>query len=127
MLHLQGEAQNWWFSHLSHAKVTAYEKFTQNLIKKLDKKKSERKNPSPPSTVEALVSGGRPLAPFQYDLDLLISRVPCIILDMHEGEETCTSDDEVIEAHLSSSEVGEAITLVDHVKPLLKFWQALPF
>ena len=39
-LHLEGEANNWWFSHLSHVRVTAYADFTQRLIKKFDKKKS---------------------------------------------------------------------------------------
>ena len=53
-LHLEGEANIWWFSHLSHARVIAYEYFTQRLIKKFDKKKSEEKKPSPPLTAGAL-------------------------------------------------------------------------
>ena len=39
VLHLEGEANIWWFSHLSHARVTAFANFTQRLIKKFDKKK----------------------------------------------------------------------------------------
>ena len=31
-LHLEGEANVWWFSHLSHARVTSFAKFTQRLI-----------------------------------------------------------------------------------------------
>ena len=67
-LHLQGEANIWWLSHLSHAKVTAYADFNHRLIKKFDKKKSEGKKPSLPSIAGALVSGGRPLAPLQDDI-----------------------------------------------------------
>ena len=37
-------------------------------------------------------------------------RVPCIILEMHEEEETCTSADAAMEEQPSSSVVGEAIT-----------------
>ena len=48
MLHLEGEANIWWFSHLSHARVTAFAYFTQRLIKEFDKNKSEEKKPSPP-------------------------------------------------------------------------------
>ena len=36
-LHLEGEVNIWWFSHLIHARVTAYEDFTQRLIKDFDK------------------------------------------------------------------------------------------
>ena len=39
-LHLEGEANIWWFSHLIHARVTAFENFTQSLVKKFEKKKS---------------------------------------------------------------------------------------
>ena len=39
-LHLEGEANIWWFSHLSHARVTTFVDFTQRLIKIFDKKKS---------------------------------------------------------------------------------------
>ena len=41
VLHLEGEGNIWWFSHLIHARVTAYADFTQRLIKKFDKKKLE--------------------------------------------------------------------------------------
>ena len=47
-LHLEGEAKIWWFNHLSHARVTTFAYFTQRLIKKIDKKKSEEEKPSPP-------------------------------------------------------------------------------
>ena len=51
VLHLEGEANIWWFSHLSHARVTTYVDFTQRFIKKFDKKKEK---PSPPLTGGAL-------------------------------------------------------------------------
>ena len=47
-LHLDGEANIWWFSHLSHARVTAFADFTQRVIKKIGRKKSEEEKPSPP-------------------------------------------------------------------------------
>ena len=30
--HLEGEANIWWFSHLSHARLTTYADFNQRLI-----------------------------------------------------------------------------------------------
>ena len=39
-LHLEGEANIWWFIHLSHARVSAFADFTQRLIKTFDKNKS---------------------------------------------------------------------------------------
>ena len=62
-LHLEGEANIWWFSHLSHARVTTYADFTQRLIKKFEKKKLEEKRPSPPLATGALASGEITLAP----------------------------------------------------------------
>ena len=53
MLHLEGEAKIWWFSHLSHARVTAYADFTQRLIKKFDRRKPKEEKLPPP-----LVAGG---------------------------------------------------------------------
>ena len=47
-LHLEGEANTWWFSHLSHARVTTFAEFTQRVIKNFGKEKSEEENPSPP-------------------------------------------------------------------------------
>ena len=41
VLHLEGEANIWWFNHLSHARVIAYAYFTQRLIKNFDRRKSE--------------------------------------------------------------------------------------
>ena len=55
-LHLEGEAKNWWFSHMSHARVIAYADFTQRFIKNFDKKKSKEKKPSPPLATGALAS-----------------------------------------------------------------------
>ena len=48
-LHLEGEANIWWFGHL-----TAFADFTQRLIKKFDKKESEENMLSPPLAVGAL-------------------------------------------------------------------------
>ena len=96
-LHLEGEANIWWFIHLSHAKVTAYADFTQRLIKNFDKKKLEGKRPSPPLAAGALALGDRTLAPLQSGLDLLTFRAPCTILEMHKEEETCSSTDATIE------------------------------
>ena len=31
VLHLEGEARNWWFSHVSHMEVSAYVDFMQIL------------------------------------------------------------------------------------------------
>ena len=70
-LQLEGEANIWWFSHLSHAQVTTYVDFTQRMIKKFDKKKSEEKKPSPPLYRGAFALGEGTLAHFQSGLDLL--------------------------------------------------------
>ena len=35
-LHLEGEANAWWFSHLSHTRVTYFSEFTQGLIRNFD-------------------------------------------------------------------------------------------
>ena len=40
-LHLEGEASDWWFNHLSHMKVYAYEDFILRLKKKFGRKKPE--------------------------------------------------------------------------------------
>ena len=45
VLHLEGEANTWWFSHLSHARVTTLAEFSQRLIRKFGKGKEK---PSPP-------------------------------------------------------------------------------
>ena len=60
-LHLEGEEKIWWFSHLSHERVSAYAEFSQRLIKKFDKKKSEEKKLPPPLAAGALASGERTL------------------------------------------------------------------
>ena len=96
-LHLEGKEKIWWFSHLSHARVTAYADFTQRLIKKFDKNKSEENRPSPPLVARPLASGERTLASLQDGLDLLTFRVPCIIQEMHEEEDTYTNTGAVVE------------------------------
>ena len=45
VLHLEGEANTWWFSHLNHAKVSTLVEFSQRLIRKFGKKEEK---PSPP-------------------------------------------------------------------------------
>ena len=47
VLHLKGEASNWWFSHVRHAKVSSFADFTQSMIKRFDKEKSEEEKSSP--------------------------------------------------------------------------------
>ena len=46
-LHLEGEANIWWFSHLSHENVANFSYFTQRLIGKFGEDKSEEEEPSP--------------------------------------------------------------------------------
>ena len=41
VLHLEGEARDWWFSHLSHMKVSTYVDFIQRLNKRFGRKKPE--------------------------------------------------------------------------------------
>ena len=59
-LHLEGEANAWWFSHLSHTRVNYFSKFTQGLIRTFYLERSEERRPTPPweetctSTVTAL-------------------------------------------------------------------------
>ena len=36
-LHLEGEAKNWWISHLSHTRVSTLVEFSQRLIGRLEK------------------------------------------------------------------------------------------
>jgi len=40
-LHLLDEAEDWWFGHLEHAKVTKYLDFFHKLRKKFDVEKTE--------------------------------------------------------------------------------------
>ena len=47
-LHLEGEAHIWWFSHLSHARVSTLAKFSQELIKEFDNRRTKEEEPSPP-------------------------------------------------------------------------------
>ena len=48
VLHLEGEANAWWFSHLSHTRVTSFSEFTQGLIRTFDGERSEERRPTPP-------------------------------------------------------------------------------
>ena len=47
-LHMKGKASTWWFSHISHARVSTLVGFNQKVIKRFDEEKSERDEPSPP-------------------------------------------------------------------------------
>ena len=59
-LHLEGEANAWWFSHSSHTRVIYFLEFTQGMIRTFYGEISEERNPTPPweetstSTVIAL-------------------------------------------------------------------------
>ena len=107
-LHLQGEANEWWFGHIEHAKVTKYSYFFQRIRKKFDRRKPEtfiiekfpkksrenvilatldKESLHSPLAAEVLVSGGETLASLQGSLKLLTYRVPCMIQEMHEEEE----------------------------------------
>ena len=46
-LHLKGEERNWWFNHVRHAKVSSFADFTQRVIKRFDKERSEEEKSSP--------------------------------------------------------------------------------
>ena len=41
VLHLEGEANIWWFSHLSHARVSTLADFSQRMIKRFGRKQRE--------------------------------------------------------------------------------------
>ena len=47
-LHLEGEENVWWFSHLSHARVSTLSELSQRLIEAFGKERSEEERPSPP-------------------------------------------------------------------------------
>ena len=47
-LHLEGEANAWWFSHLNHTRVNYFSEFTQELIRTFDEEISEERRPTPP-------------------------------------------------------------------------------
>lgn len=40
-LHLDGEVKDWWFSRLKHARVIAYEEFTQRLVERFVRRNLE--------------------------------------------------------------------------------------
>ena len=41
-LHLEGEAYDWWCSHLSHARVESFADFTQGLIQTFDGERAKK-------------------------------------------------------------------------------------
>ena len=41
-LHIEGEANDWWFGRLKHERVTVYVEFTQRLVKRFDRRKLEQ-------------------------------------------------------------------------------------
>ena len=47
-LHLEGEAYDWWCSHLSHARVKTFVEFTQRLIQTFDGERTKNKKLTPP-------------------------------------------------------------------------------
>ena len=47
-LHLEGEANAWWCSHLSHTRLTSFSQFTQELIRTFDGEISEEKGSTLP-------------------------------------------------------------------------------
>ena len=57
VLHLEGEAKNWWIGHLIHTRVSTLVDFSQILIGRFGKRREE---PSPPvdeactSTIETM-------------------------------------------------------------------------
>ena len=48
VLHLEGEAKTWWFSHMGYARVSTFADFAQRVIRRFDEEKSEKEKPSPP-------------------------------------------------------------------------------
>ena len=142
MLHLEGEANYWWFDRLKYARVTVYVEFTQILVKRFDRRKlealsietfsnideevyeekkedvstdnlGEEKLPPPPAVVEVLASVGGALAYLQDGLENSTLRVQVMIQEVHEEEEAYTSVGVVVEEQPSPSPtVGEAITPV---------------
>ena len=117
-LHIQGEANDWWFGHMEHAKVTKYSDFFHKLRKKYNVRKTEmchketfpketkedailvtldKESLHSPPAAKALVSGGETLASLQDSLELLTYRVTCMIQEMHEEEEVDSSASILIE------------------------------
>ena len=47
-LHLEGEAYDWWCSHLSHARVETFAEFTQGLIQTFDGGRAKREEITSP-------------------------------------------------------------------------------
>ena len=47
-LHLEGEAYDWWCSHLSHARVETFAEFTQGLIQTFDGERAKKEEITSP-------------------------------------------------------------------------------
>ena len=47
-LHLEGETNAWWCSHVDNTRVTSFSEFTQELIRNFDEERSEDRRPTPP-------------------------------------------------------------------------------
>ena len=47
VLQNKGKASTWWFSHISHARVSTLVDFTQKVVKRFDEEQSEREESSP--------------------------------------------------------------------------------
>ena len=105
---LLDEANDWWFGHMEHGKVTKYLYFFHKLRMKFNGRKPEmchketfpketkedvilvtlgKESLHSPPTVEVLASEEETLATFQDSLEILTHRVPCMIQEMHEGKE----------------------------------------
>ena len=103
--HLLDEANDWWFGHMEHVKVTKYSDLFHKLRKKFDVRKQEicHKETFPKETKEDVIlvtldkgslhsspvekvitSGEETLATLQDSFELLTHRVPCMIQEMHE-------------------------------------------
>ena len=48
VLHLEVGVYDWWFSHLSHARVKNFVEFTQRLIKTFDGERTKKGKLTPP-------------------------------------------------------------------------------
>ena len=132
VLHLEGEANDWWFKRLKHARVTVYAEFTQILVNMCDRRnpeahyietffdnkekvheeqKGDQLPPPPPERVLAHIGGA--LEFWQEVPNNLTFRFQGMIQEVHEEEEVDTSAGAVVEEHPSPSrEVGEEIELV---------------
>ena len=122
LLHVLGEANDWWFGHMEHVKVTKYSDLFHKLRKKFNVKKIEmchkeefpketkedvilvtldKESLHSPPAAEVLVSREETLSSLQDSIKLLTYRIPCMIQEMHEGKEGDSSADTLGEGHPS--------------------------